>query len=580
MSRASLIAGLAIIAAVVAGIAVIGPRSRSDFVEIVGRGPASLEKAVNGPGAPLFHPQAGRRYTYAFDRRIVIAGFGPSDAVVAYRGELDFDIIKISSAGIEAIARERLLTGPVSGQTIPASVRFNLSADGKRVELFSKQSLARTTANGSQERLNILKDLLSQWAFLTDIDTVGSYESVLRSGSGKQGAVLIQKNKTRYVRGVTPVLPEIVKSSHEIVWDERQGLPRRLRGQELTKVGANGGISSDGSYRLEFVRSVAVPMATKVEEFEAPESLLLDVSRDKWNGHPDYAAVSWESVRHGLLDLDSLKPAGQLKVFGDLVKILKAKPEKLGSVLDLLHEYDEIKNGARSALFRAVVGALASVGTPEAQAAVIGVYRDPSCPVSGKGTILAALTTTQALATTETRDFLLDAMRTEVNHDLALGAGFALGSALQQAAASGVAADLAGADDVSRRQALQAVRDAWAIQQASSSVSTGDRLALLDVMGNSGRSEFLPDLKSVLASEADPIVRAKAVFALRAIATEDARELLVKSLADPAVQIREAAAAAIAQGSWNEVFRSAVSACASSDSVTRVQAACQRILDE
>jgi hypothetical protein len=102
---------------------------------------------------------------------------------------------------------------------------------------------------------------------------------------------------------------------------------------------------------------------------------------------------------------------------------------------------------------------------------------------------------------------------------------------------------------------------------------------MLDVMGNSGRPEFLPSLEGVIQNGADPVeVRARAVYALRFVNAAAASRDLLASLASPETALREAAAGAIAAGSWSESYRAPLEACAASEPVGRIQESCRKTL--
>jgi hypothetical protein len=244
-----------------------------------------------------------------------------------------------------------------------------------------------------------------------------------------------------------------------------------------------------------------------------------------------------------------------------LVKLLRIGGAKASDLLAVLRSGNEISAGAQSAVFQQVVGALATEGGADSQAALLELYRDPSSPVSGKGSILGALTTTQAPLDPPTRSFLEAQMEGERNKDLAEGAAFALGSALEKSP-----------NDAETAEAVERILAAW-----NGSQSASDRLTLLDVMGNSGRVEFLPAISSVLPAGNSANIRAKAAFSLRFIKTESARSLLGASLADPETAVRTGAARGIDVAPWSEAFRDPVYACSASDPDAEVRRICAAV---
>src|SRR6185503_11910265 len=100
--------------------------------------------------------------------------------------------------------------------------------------------------------------------------------------------------------------------------------------------------------------------------------------------------------------------------------------------------------------------------------------------VPGKGTILAALTTTQAQLSPSTRDFLLGETEGQNDVDLANGAAWALGSSLQ-----------GSPNDSNAQRSIASLQDAWGTA-LNATHPESEELVLLDAMGNSGRNEFLP----------------------------------------------------------------------------------------
>jgi HEAT repeat protein len=160
-------------------------------------------------------------------------------------------------------------------------------------------------------------------------------------------------------------------------------------------------------------------------------------------------------------------------------------------------------------------------------------------------------------------------MKSESNPDLAQAASYALGASLQKTA-----------EESHKSDVIDAIRQAW-----TQSESVGDRLALLDAMGNSGQPAYLPELRSVIDTrnwanaEEGSALRAKAVFALRFIRTSDAAQILAQALTEPDLRVRQAAVQAVAMASWNEIFRKPLQSCATSDSVASLQANCRSVLE-
>jgi hypothetical protein len=104
------------------------------------------------------------------------------------------------------------------------------------------------------------------------------------------------------------------------------------------------------------------------------------------------------------------------------------------------------------------------------------------------------------------------------------------------------------------------------------------QLAVLDMMGNSGRLEFLPVLEAVISGEGDIALKSKAVFSLRLMDSAEARRQMVSSLTDSHDQIRTGAVAALTLAPWSETYRAPLETCAAKDPSPQIKSSCQRIV--
>ena len=241
---------------------------------------------------------------------------------------------------------------------------------------------------------------------------------------------------------------------------------------------------------------------------------------------------TWDDLSKKLSALDGMPRSEQLEVFGELAALLKSGDTggdngAVATALSFLRGQGAIALGLQSALFNVTVGALAAAGTPEAQAAAIQVYQDPSCPTTAKGAILSSLTTMQAATTSSTQDFLSTEMNGQSNQDLAQGAAYALGASLQATPSQAATAQIS---------------DGWTQAVADNSIS--QEMALLDAMGNSGLPTYLPTIETVI-NGANSALQAKALFALRFIPGDEPLAILQAHLQDPNPQLSQASAAAL-----------------------------------
>jgi HEAT repeat protein len=519
------------------------------------RSPASSFSSAE-PFDIRFQPEEGQRYTYSFQRKIRIRGLGNKIPDIAYRGELRLDILEAGAGGFTAVASESI-EGQAANQVL---LKARVEKRGQRLELFS----AAPDSEEEQQHEAVLKDLLSQLIFPLRSDTVGPYEATLEEVSAEEDFVRFRKVKRGYLSGKH--LPEIVSSLHLLKWNVEAGMPEEVRGAEATRLGqGETGISSDSSYLLQLKTVSAAPKRKRSElaALKLSESLVLS-GKAALRQHPDSLKLSWPEMLERLRKLGSLSPSDRLQAFGDLVKLLELQGGNIPALLNLLRSEDAVRLGASSPVFQAVVGALATAGGPEALAALRELYQDPLCPVSGKGAILAALTTTQAPLDQDTRGFLLDTMEGEPNRDLSLGAAFALGSSLENIPSG----------DKQAGESIVRLLNAW---EQTRSGTLQEQLAMLDAIGNSGRQEFLPALSGIIQGSSGSELRAKAVFSLRFVKTEEAHRLLAGSLFDPDPQVRTGAVSAIGLATWTETFRAPVEKCSLEEEVGQIRSACQKL---
>jgi hypothetical protein len=502
-----------------------------------------------------YRPRSGRRYTYSFERRISFQGL-PSQSgqpsELSYHGQLEIDVLKSSEAQIEALIRARLAEHPVSR---PVTLKFVMSAGGDRMEVFGN-SLRNEQ---EQQEAAILKDLLALWDFHLKEDTVGPYQAKFDENP-------LRKTKITYTESKTAVLPEVLASEHYLGWDEQRSLPHEISGHESTRMGTQASsISARSDYQILLIRDESLPneAAALASTFKDTETLALSSTHSGKDAGD--VALDLGAIRVLLEGLDQQDSSAKLKALGLITRALKSRPDAAADLLDLLKSQDVIRQGVQSPLFQTVLGSLISSGTAEGQRAALQVYSDPTCPVSGKGAILSALTTAQAPLTSSTQDFLADTMRNEPNNDLSQGASYALSASLRRTN-----------DETQRQEGIDAIRQLW----LRSGGRLSDQLSALDAMGNSGQSAFIPELRMVIANtDAPSALRSKAVFALRFISTPEATRLLTESLsASSDFQIRQSAARAMAMAEWKDAFRSPLSHCASSDPVSSLQSVCRSVL--
>lgn len=521
------------------------------------RKPAALTPQTEAsPALPAelrFLPEAGQRYTYSFRRKIEVKGLGDRVPPIAYGGKFHLDIMTADAKGFTAIASTRV--AEYSGKE-PPLLKLKMDGRGRRLELRAE----KTSDEELRQYLAVTKDLLSLWAFTADTDTLGRYEARVDAMPATGNFLVQKKTKVKYLGH-----PEttFLSSAHWLKWDQALHLPSELKGEESTRVGQTSqSFESSTGYQIKFEEKLPATLYQQavLARLNQKEGIELQALAGQ---EADFAKVDWNALAATLRKLDSLKPGERLAAFGDLAKLLRREPAMLAQALQLLSK-KEIRLGPDSALFKTIVGALATAGTPEAQKALIHLYQDPDCPVLGKGTILGALTTTQAKPTEDTSRFLREAATNETDPDLAKGAAYALGSGLQ------------GSTGESASAGLNTLRALW--QTALASGNLQSQLSLLDAIGNSGREEFYPDLKTLVESQANESLRAKAAFSLRFINTPASIVTLATQVANHSEMIRESAVQGVALAPWTEQFRSPLQQCSAHEAVARIQKECEGVL--
>jgi hypothetical protein len=496
-----------------------------------------------------FKPKAGSIYGYKFQRIIKITGLDNSIPPIEFSGEMRLHVTEVKEKSFIALVTEQ-----VDGQpSNKVALRIQAALRGDQLQIFS----AKPESEIDQQHISVAKDLLSLLFFPLRSDTTGNFQATFEALADEGEFKRLKKVKLAYLK---PAPAKIVSSSHILKWKKSLSMPEEVKGKDESALGS-GEITSESSYQLKLS---GVWIATAPADYAAlthAETLAIQPTKISLKDHPDYAKLDWGEISARLRSIARLSSSEQLALFGDLVKYLELDPSRIREIVALLRA--ERVRGAASPLFQQVIGALATNGSPEAQAALVAIYQDPAIAVSGKGSILSALTTTQAALDLATRDFLAQTMASEQNKDLAMGAAFALGASLEKAP-----------DDEQARDAVQRILAAW---DASANSSIQDRLALLDVMGNSGRLEFFSAIATALRTSKESELRARSAFSLRFIASPSARELLASALNDADVGVRSGAAFAIQLAAWNEIFRTPVSSCSLNELDTQIRKICLEV---
>lgn len=498
---------------------------------------ASLSKTQIPQHSTLsYRPQVGHQYHYHYSRKLEFQGSQQHLAPISYDGDLTLQILKTNTRGFEAIIRDRV------------SLRILYDYDSHSLQIFQPPS---PTPDETQS-IALLKDLIALFFYSHDTDTIGHYEARFILSYSDTDTQSWKKTKLAYTPHPTHPIPEILSSEHELKLDLKLGMPNTVAGFETQRY-SEASLYTQSSYAMTLREVSKGVLLSHPEISSLTKPTTLDITQDSalFASTGSTTHTEWSHLSQRLMQIENLHADERLRTLGDLIKSLKTEKTSIIGLTDFLRSHNVMKKGADSQLFKTVTGALASLGTPAAQQAVLELYQDPDLPVSGKGSILSALTTMQAPQTPETQETLLELARDGSNKSLTQGARFAASSHYSPAVA----------------ELIHEVK--------LSEIDTA-----IDMMGNSGSAVFIPELKQMMNDESDARIHAKAVFALRLMPTGDADLILSQSLRDPLVPVRAAAIEAILSRSWSEEYTEGIEHCKTYETNEYIKTQCLKVKRE
>jgi hypothetical protein len=529
----------------------VGPQESSFFSEKLeetpAREPASQVESKFGLAPKHI-------YEYGFEKKIQIEGLQNEFPVINLSGKLYVHVVDQRSGITQALVWQEIKG--FSGNKEKFLVK--ISSAQKKYEIFA--NLRDQQSN--EEETNVLKDLLAHLFYFSNEDTVGKYRFQLAQATEKtDGLLILYKTKKEYEKpGKTT--PKITKFIQKIYLGGGD-YPTKVLAKEFASIGEGEfAFRSQALTKILFVQRSQVAQDMSVAEFTHRLPLQLVAQQLAIEQHPEYQKIHWPTVLAKLANINELTSSEQLQLFGDLVKALKLDPSRVSELKKLILEKKVLQAGAASPLFQGVVGALATDGGAEAQVVLQEIYDHPAVPQSGKGSILSALTTTQAPPTDETLTFLQEKAEAEQDIDLAQGALFALGSAIEKTKFP--------------EGEIQFLLRKW--QEAIGSGNLDQQLAVMDAMGNSGRAEFFETVSSQAKNARVIALQARATFALRGMHIEGARSILIAALSAQDSTIRYAAASAMYQAPWNIAFSSPLTDCAQNETDATIRNSCREAL--
>ncbi len=493
-------------------------------------------------------------YQYGFEKKVTIEGFKNAIPEIKISGNLFLHVLE-SRSGITKLMVWQEIAGFSNSKE---KFLIKISPAQKKYELYASVK----SDHSSEEENNVLKDLLAHFFYFTNEDTVGKYRFRLGLADIKSDNQLVLFKTNKEYENPTKTTPKVTKFVQKIYLSEGE-YPQRILAKELASIGEGEfSFRSQSLTKIHFQKSSRSVPEIAVTDFTRNIPLQLVAQKLSLEQHPEYQKIHWPSLLAKLAKIQDLSTSGQLELFGDLVKALKLDPTRISELRKMLLDKGVIQAGAGSPLFQAIVGALATNGSADAQATLQEIYKHPAIPQSGKGSILSAFTTTQAPPSPETLDFLKDAAEGEPDIDLAQGALFALGAAIEKTK--------------SAENEVQYLLRKW--QEAQSSGSLDQQLAVMDALGNSGRVEFFETISTQAKSASVVALRARATFALRGIDTDSSRNILIAALSSTDSTIRYGAASAIYQAPWNVAFLNPLASCSQTETDTTIRNSCQESL--
>jgi hypothetical protein len=324
----------------------------------------------------------------------------------------------------------------------------------------------------------LLKNLVLDYAFKTNRDDNGDYAALLSIKEQSDGTREAIKSKSKYVdpdkAGIT-----VQKSHHEINFAEKL---IEAKGEDHYKLHfrADKSATAKTNYRLIASISEDRPLVNVSKELgECSTKFSQDTT--------SLTKISAGELKNILSEVTAMNRSFRQDAMRKILKALRADRSLLGDFMDWAHT---VKDDQRLSAY--AIGILGSLGTPEAQQELIGLFN-----ANGEDTkhiqhqILNALTLSEAKFTAETKDFL----RTKMNGsatDHVEGAAYALG-------AQGEVEHLVAA--------------------LNSSKSDRSRMIYIDALGNSASQAVVPVLQKYAMSESRS-VRERAIEVLERMKAE------------------------------------------------------------
>jgi hypothetical protein len=565
----------------------LGTRSAIDVHHTADRAPASVKKTYPAlepeeaslrPSDPsrepasepprevrAIWPKDGERWIYRFERKASAAFAGKSWLNLKIGGRTAVEAVE-SAAGVAhgenlfyllsfEVDRLEMQGQSVSESRHFPSVRLEVDAAGKVRELRFVRSRAGN-AVVTEEESDLVRDLTSQWLFFENRSRLGIAE-VEWADVGAHGATPGKRTVTKHVLRYADQ-PEISKldSNHE--WSAGAQLDSGLKvdridgNENFTLASANGDFTQATSYRWVWI---STEKPEKTPEILVAEAFTLEGAPASRNEEqkpkidPARIAREWSSLK-------ALPPHARLKLFRDAKRALDSGANELVSLI-----VGELRGKSQMSVeWRTGVGALASSSNPEAAKALLALFKEPGRTIDEKLSILSGVASGEGMAAPEwkeTFEATLDrapanAVTTQTPPSTSAEVAtfdpardYDVEGAIREASLYALGSSIRKETNRERRRDLELIL--W--REVKDARSESAQLAVLDAIGNSGSGAYSSYLQDQFTS-GTPLVRAKAVAAVRFLESDLAKPILDRAKGDPVPEVRKAAA-------WSAKFQAA-----------------------
>lgn len=437
-----------------------------------------------------------------------------------------------------------------------------LTTAGEVLELSSQKGLGKIQKNIlraiiAESQAVLPAEANAEWS-TRERDANGFYEARYRQPAPATGDSLrIKKTKERYldiagkksqrrsakdVDFKTELEPRV---SADIVFDCAQGTLSTLKTEGTVATRVNRVEIGTSQFTLAMKLRTISPLRESADLASLRRSNGLGGSRDGVEAYSVTATESAEAIESliqktelGELTAEkllALLKAAQLSGKADAIQDLYLKfkaliylhPEACGQIASLMKK----ENPQKSKAMLMLATALSTVGSPEAQAALVDVLQARSADVASAEILIPALGMTDA-PSRKAEESLRDLIRSSEKEEIVSTAGLSLGA---------MAGHLADQDPDRSRAIVESVQKDYLNAE-----NDQQKKYLLSVLGNAGASESLSLIDSALRSQ-NSEVQAEAAMALRFVPEREAQAKLVDLLGASGAgeNVKQAAAAAL-----------------------------------